>query len=192
VGISGVSSKKGIPLGMLNRSPFLTIITIRNKIIAYKLRPHERPKLLAVDFDGCLTDDHVLIDENGNEFVRVSRKDGLGASRLKNLGVLVLIVSSEKNLVVSTRAAKIQVDVLQGIQNKQVALQEFASCRGIAKSEIWAVGNDVNDLSLFSAAGRAICPKDAAEEVKASSDVVLPIKGGEGILNYLARIIEQT
>ena len=177
---------------MLTRSPFLIILTIQNKMIAYKLRTHKRPKLLAVDFDGCLTDDHVLIDEIGKEFVRVSRKDGLGASRLKNLGVIVLIISAEKNSVVSTRAAKIQVDVLQGIQNKQAALQEFASSRGIAKSEIWAVGNDVNDLSLFRAAGRAICPKDAAEEVKASSDVVLPIKGGEGILNYLARIIEQS
>jgi YrbI family 3-deoxy-D-manno-octulosonate 8-phosphate phosphatase len=165
--------------------------TVRDRVATYKLRQHERPKLLAIDFDGCLTDDHVLVDENGNEFVKVSRKDGLGASRLRLLGVIVLIISSERNLVVSKRAEKIQVEVLQDIKNKQAALQEFASSRGITQNEIWAVGNDINDLGLLNAVGFALCPADASEEVKSVSDMVLPIRGGEGILNYLARAMEK-
>ena len=148
------------------------------------------PKLLAIDFDGCLTDDHVLVDEHGTEFVRVSRKDGLGAGRLRLLGVTVLIISTEENLVVSQRAKKIKVEVMQGVQNKQAALEVFANNRGIAKNFIWAVGNDVNDIGLFKSAGLSLCPSDASSEIKAISDVILPIKGGEGILNYLAKLLE--
>jgi N-acylneuraminate cytidylyltransferase len=137
-----------------------------------------------------LTDDHVLVDEHGVEFVRVSRKDGLGAGRLRQLGISVVIISSEANSVVSKRAAKIKVDAIQGVQNKKVALEEFAQNRGISKNFIWAIGNDVNDTGLFESAGLSLCPSDASTEIKAIADVVLPIQGGEGILNYLARLIE--
>jgi YrbI family 3-deoxy-D-manno-octulosonate 8-phosphate phosphatase len=149
-----------------------------------------KPEIIAIDFDGCLTDDHVLVDEVGHEYVRASRKDGLGAGRLKAMGVTVLIISTEENLVVTQRGKKIKVDVLQGVQNKQKALEEYADKMGTSKEYIWAVGNDVNDLGLFQSAGVKICPKDASPEIKAVSDITLPIKGGEGILNYLARILE--
>ena len=149
------------------------------------------PELLAIDFDGCLTDDHVLIDETGKEFVRVSRKDGLGAGRLKALGITVIIISTEENLVVSQRAKKMKVEVRQGVLNKQVALEEFAHGLGIDRERTWAIGNDVNDTSLFQAAGVTICPSDASVEIKAIADLTLPVKGGKGILNFLAKSLEK-
>ena len=102
----------------------------------------------------------------------------------------MLIISTEENLVVSQRAKKIKVEVIQGVQNKQTALEIFAQSRGIAKNSIWAVGNDVNDIGLFKSAGLSLCPSDASSEIKAISDVILPIQGGEGILNYLAKLVE--
>ena len=164
---------------------------IERRFVARKISKLSPPKLLAIDFDGCLTDDRVLVDETGKEFVRVSRKDGLGAGRLKALGITVIIVSSEENLVVSQRAKKIKVEVRQGVQNKQVALEEFAHGLGIAKERIWAVGNDVNDISLFQAAGVTICPSDASIEIKDVADLTLPIKGGEGLLNFIANLLEE-
>ncbi|CAN2169826.1 COG1778 Low specificity phosphatase (HAD superfamily) [Candidatus Nanopelagicaceae bacterium] len=163
---------------------------IELRFVKRKISKLNPPKLLAIDFDGCLTDDHVLVDETGKEFVRVSRKDGLGAGRLKALGVTVVIVSTEENLVVSQRAKKMKVEVRQGVQNKQVALEEFAHGLGVDRERIWAIGNDVNDISLFQAAGVKICPNDASLEIKAMADLRLPIKGGEGILNFLANLLE--
>ena len=156
----------------------------------HKLSKLSKPGILAIDFDGCLTDDHVFVDETGKEFVRASRKDGLGAGRLKVLGIVVVIVSTEENLVVSQRAQKMQVEVRQGVQNKRIALNDFAQSRGIAREKIWAVGNDVNDLSLFESASFTLCPRDASPEVRAIADLILPINGGEGILNFLANILE--
>ena len=176
---------------LLNKIRLLLNIKINQKLFIRKIRKFGRPKVLAIDFDGCLTDDHVLVDEKGHEFVRVTRKDGLGAGRLKQLDIKVLIISTEENLVVSQRAKKIQVEAMQGVKNKQVALEEFALSRGITKDSIWAIGNDVNDISLFRAAGLKICPKDAAPEIKEISDIILPIEGGAGILNYLAQLLER-
>jgi len=164
---------------------------IERRFVKRKISKLNPPKLLAIDFDGCLTDDHVLVDETGKEFLRVSRKDGLGARRLKALGITVIIVSTEENLVVSQRAKKMKVEVRQGVQNKQVALEEFAHGLGVGRERIWAIGNDVNDISLFQAASVTFCPSDASLEIKAKADLTLPIKGGEGILNFLANLLEE-
>ena len=93
--------------------PFLRL---RRRFASGALIRSTIPKLLAIDFDGCLTEDYVLVDEHGTEFVRVSRKYGLGAGRLRSLGLTVLIISTEENLVVSQRAKKIKVEVIQGVQ----------------------------------------------------------------------------
>ena len=66
-----------------------------------------------------------------------------------------------------------QVEVIQGVQDKQTALEEFALSRGIAKEYIWAIRNDVNYLDLFKSAGLTMCPKDAAVEIKTISDLTL-------------------
>lgn len=165
---------------------------VQRKIACRTLKKHGIPEILAIDFDGCLTDDYVLIDQNGTEFVKVSRKDGLGANRIKAMGVTIVIISTEKNLVVAKRAQKMQVEFMQDVKNKQLTLQEFASIRGTSRHKIWAVGNDINDLGLFASAGLALCPNDAADEVLAKAHVVLPIKGGAGILNFIASFLENS
>lgn len=176
--------------GLVMNNSFIALLGLEQRLIQRKLARIKKPKILAIDFDGCLTDDHVLVDAVGNEFVRVSRKDGLGASRLQALGITVVIVSTEENPVVSQRARKMKVEVRQGVQNKQETLSEFARCKMVAKENIWAVGNDINDVSLFEAASFTICPKDSSTEIKEIANLIIPIKGGEGILNYLARTLE--
>ena len=83
-----------------------------------------------------------------------------------------------------------KVEVRQGVQNKKVALEEFAHGLGVGRERIWAIGNDVNDIALFQAAGVTICPNDASLEIKVVADLRLPIMGGEGILNFLANLLE--
>ena len=52
------------------------------------------PKLIITDFDGCLTDDRVWLNEHGEEFVAANRKDGLGIKRVKKLDSEVLSLLS--------------------------------------------------------------------------------------------------
>jgi 3-deoxy-D-manno-octulosonate 8-phosphate phosphatase KdsC-like HAD superfamily phosphatase len=59
-----------------------------------KLHKIQKPKILFTDFDGCLTDDRVWLNQDGEEFVAANRKDGLALKRLKNLGIQVVITES--------------------------------------------------------------------------------------------------
>ena len=39
--------------------------------------------LIVYDFDGVMTDNCALVDEKGNELVKVNRSDGLAISKIK-------------------------------------------------------------------------------------------------------------
>ena len=83
-----------------------------------KLHKIQKPKIIFTDFDGCLTDDRVWLNQEGEEFVAANRKDGLAVNRLKNLGIQVVITSTETNKVVLARGNKMGVEVLQGLVDK--------------------------------------------------------------------------
>ena len=88
-----------------------------------KLKKQELPKVIFTDFDGCLTDDRVWLNQDGEEFIAANRKDGLAISRLKNFGIKVVITSTETNKVVSARAHKLGIEALQGLSDKVVEIQ---------------------------------------------------------------------
>ena len=67
-------------------------------------------KLIVLDFDGVLTNNKVLLNNKGEEFVSCSRADGIAFDALKVLKVQTIILSTEKNKVVSSRAKKLQVE----------------------------------------------------------------------------------
>ena len=74
--------------------------------------------LVVYDFDGVMTDNKVYIDQKGNEMVQVNRADGLGVAEIKKMGVQQIIISTEKNPVVSARASKLGILCMQDIENQ--------------------------------------------------------------------------
>lgn len=144
--------------------------------------PHDALDVDAVitDFDGVHTADTVYVDETGRESVRVSRSDGLGISILRKAGIPFLICSREQNPVVSARAAKLGVDVLQALTDKETAVREWLARVGIDPARAAYVGNDVNDLGPMSAVGWPIAVADAHPQVLRAARVVLSKPGGEG------------
>ena len=95
----------------------------------------------------------MLVDQHAVEAVRVSRGDGLGVSMLREAGVPFVIVSKERNPVVGARAAKLEVDVLQGVDDKVCALTAWLDRRGLQARQVAYVGNDINDLPVMAAVG---------------------------------------
>ena len=156
-----------------------------------KLRNSKVPKILFTDFDGCLTDDRVWFNLDGEEFVAANRKDGLAIKRLKSLGIQVVIASTETNKVVLARGNKMGVDVLQGLADKAQAIEQYLKQKGLSWNDIWYVGNDVNDLGAIERAKLSLCPSDAVKKVRKTVDIVLKTKGGYGILSEIATLLEQ-
>ncbi len=141
---------------------------------------------VVTDFDGVHTDDTVSIALAGDERVTVSRSDGLGVRLLREAGVRVLILSTEKHPIVAARADKLQVEVLHGIDDKAAALSQWAASNDIPLSRIAYVGNDINDLGCLAAVGWPIAVRGSHESVLSAARVVLSKRGGHGAVRELA------
>ena len=61
-------------------------------------------RLLVLDFDGVMTDNRVLVNQDGTEAVWCHRGDGWGIARLKERGVAIIVISTEANPVVECGA----------------------------------------------------------------------------------------
>jgi YrbI family 3-deoxy-D-manno-octulosonate 8-phosphate phosphatase len=155
-----------------------------------KLRNSQLPKILFTDFDGCLTDDRVWLNQEGEEFVAANRKDGLAVKRLKNLGIQVVIASTETNKVVLARGNKMGVDVLQGLEDKAGAIEQYLNQNNLTWKDVWYIGNDINDLGAIKRASLSLCPGDAVKKVRKTVDVVLKTNGGYGILEEIVTSLE--
>jgi len=142
-------------------------------------------QLIVYDFDGVMTDNHVYVDQDGREMVRVNRADGLGISGIKKIGIQQIIISTEKNPVVSTRAKKLGIPCLQGIDNKKKALIDYCKKNDIDLRNVAYLGNDINDMEVMEIAGSTFCPADAHENIKGISDIILSKNGGNGVIREL-------
>jgi YrbI family 3-deoxy-D-manno-octulosonate 8-phosphate phosphatase len=156
-----------------------------------KLQKIPKPKILFTDFDGCLTDDRVWLNQDGEEFVAANRKDGLAVKRLKNLGIQVVITSTETNKVVSARGTKMGVEVLQGLSDKAESIEQYLKEKNLSWNDVWYIGNDVNDLGAIEKARLSISPADAVKKVRKIVDIVLKTNGGRGILSEIATELEK-
>ncbi|MFF0791933.1 cytidylyltransferase domain-containing protein [Streptomyces spiralis] len=141
---------------------------------------------VVLDFDGTQTDDRVLIDSDGREFVSVHRGDGLGIAALRKSGLKMLILSTEQNPVVAARARKLRLPVLHGIDRKDLALKQWCEEQGIAPERVLYVGNDVNDLPCFALAGWPVAVASAHDLVRGAARAVTTVPGGDGAIREIA------
>jgi YrbI family 3-deoxy-D-manno-octulosonate 8-phosphate phosphatase len=156
-----------------------------------KIKKSKLPKIIITDFDGCLTDDRVWLNQDGEEFVAANRKDGLAVKRLKNLGIQVVIASTETNKVVLARGNKMGVKVLQGLEDKAEAIEQYLKQKNLTWNDVWYIGNDLNDLGAIERANLSLSPADAVKKVRKTVDIVLKTNGGRGILSEIATELEK-
>lgn len=139
-----------------------------------------------------MTDNRVLVSEDGREAVFVNRGDGLAVSALKKLGVRQIILSTETNPVVAARGRKLGIPVIQGQADKAAALRDYADKEAIDLSRAVYIGNDVNDLAAIHLVGFTVAPADARESVKAVATFVTHARGGEGVIREFFELIQGT
>ena len=148
---------------------------------------------IVFDFDGIFTDNKVYVNQQGQEFVRCDRADGLGFNILRNyieaneLKLSFFVLSKEKNPVVTARCEKLNLSCYQGCDNKLHFLKSYLSSNSLSSSGLCYVGNDLNDLPAIMLAGVSIAPSDAHPIIKQYADHVLPNKGGN---SFVRSVIE--
>jgi YrbI family 3-deoxy-D-manno-octulosonate 8-phosphate phosphatase len=146
-------------------------------------------KLLLYDFDGVMTDNKVIISEDGNESVVCNRSDGLAVAKIKQWGVPQAIISTETNKVVAVRAAKMDIPVVHGISSKKETVLAYCKELNVRPQETLYIGNDINDLEAMLVVGFPVCPNDAYKEIKKIAKLIVPVNGGNGVIRELLNVL---
>lgn len=146
-------------------------------------------KAICFDFDGVFTDNNVITDQHGIEYISSSRSDGLGLQKLSSLDIPSYIISTETNPVVAARARKLGITAYTGVENKLSCLEELSCSLSIPLANFMFVGNDINDLNAMTSVGFPVSPADALFEIKSISCFVTSAYGGRGAVREICDLV---
>jgi 3-deoxy-D-manno-octulosonate 8-phosphate phosphatase (KDO 8-P phosphatase) len=135
---------------------------------------------LLFDVDGVLTDGRLYYGA-GEPLVAFDIKDGWALKAARRAGLRVGILTGRNTPAVTARAADLGLDAtILGREDKGAAFDEFLARCGCGAAQVAYVGDDLLDLPVLRRAGLALCPADAAAEVRAAVHRVLARDGGRG------------
>lgn len=141
------------------------------------------------DYDGVLTDGHVLLTDSGDALRMANVKDGYALQLAIKNGYRVAIITGGRSQSIRTRFEALQIkDVFIGVQNKLEVFNNYLEKHGLHPEEVLYMGDDIPDFELMRAAGIPTCPSDACEEIKSVAKYISGYAGGRGCVRD---VIEQ-
>ncbi len=146
-------------------------------------------RALVTDVDGVLTDGLIYLGGE-DEFQAFHVRDGLGIKFLQAAGIPVVILSGRAPASLLARMRMLGIDVFKaGRIDKQVAFEELCATLELTPSQCAYLGDDLPDLAPIAMAGASFCPEDAVTEVRERVDEVVPLRGGQGVIRFVAERI---
>lgn len=143
--------------------------------------------VLVYDCDGVLTDNKVTVDEKGHEYVSFNRGDGFAISKISQIPLVQLVISTEVNPIVTKRCQKLKIPVYNGVDDKKSVLHNYCVSNHIMPENVMFIGNDLNDLECMKYVGVRGCPLDAEPEIKDICQWISNKNGGDGVIRDLYR-----
>ena len=147
-------------------------------------------RLLALDVDGVLTDGRLYFTEDGQEIKTFDTQDGHGIKMLQNAGIRIAIITGRTTRLVERRVVNLGIGLLlQGREDKLVALKELSVQLDIPLDEMAYVGDDWPDIPAIRAAGLGMAVANAHREVRRHADFVSMAAGGRGAVREICDLI---
>lgn len=147
-------------------------------------------KLVVLDVDGVMTNGSVYFSAQGDELKAFSILDGQGIKALMKYGIDVAIITGRTSPLTARRAKDLGIpNILQGREDKKVALSEISSELSIPFENICYVGDDLPDLSAIIAANLGVTVPNAHSFIKEHADFCTTVKGGEGAVREVSDLI---
>ncbi len=141
----------------------------------------QQVRLAVFDVDGVMTDGGLYFTSNGDEIKRFNVRDGIGIKWLMSNHIKVAIITGRRSELVSRRARDLGIDLLiQGREDKVVALQELLDQIQLAPENVGYLGDDLPDLAAIRFAGFGATVADGVPLVKEHADWIAPSAGGRG------------
>ena len=146
--------------------------------------------LLALDVDGVLTDGSINMGAQGELFKSFYAQDGLGISVALRNGLEIAIITGRKSEIFHRRAQELGIQMVQeGVKDKYLVLEQLQNQLGLSRGQVAYMGDYLNDLPAFRAAGVTFAPADAVEEVLEAASFVTEAAGGRGAVREAIAMI---
>lgn len=147
-------------------------------------------RLLLLDVDGVLTDGRLYYGNNGEELKAFNIQDGLGIKLLQRNGVKVGIITGRSSELLARRANELGIDlVVQGREDKLIALQEVLKTHDYRMEEIAFLGDDLPDVAVIRQVGLGVAVANARHFVVENAVWQTNASGGHGAVRELVDMI---
>ena len=147
-------------------------------------------KLLLLDVDGVLTDGKLYYGNSGEELKAFNIQDGLGIKLLQQGGIQVGIITGRVSTLLQRRADELGINpVIQGREDKLIALRELLESKNLGLHQIAFMGDDLPDLSAINSVGLGITVANASSTLAAKADWQTLRSGGDGAVREAAEMI---
>ncbi|MDA0176128.1 acylneuraminate cytidylyltransferase [Mesoflavibacter profundi] len=157
-----------------------------------QLKKAEKITHLVLDVDGVFTDGTITYTKEGEHTKQFDMRDGMGLEILRQFGVTVMIMTSERSELVAKRMEKLQIEhVFLGVKDKHTLLTQLAKTHQFSLNNVAYVGDDVNDLANICSVGWSLAPNNAMQEVINQADIILPKPSGAGAIRSACQFIKQ-
>lgn len=145
-------------------------------------------KAFAFDVDGVFSG-NITLTESGEQLRTMNIKDGYAVQLAIKKGFSIAIITGSYSEGIRKRFEGLGVkDVFMRSEQKINEFQSFLTKYSLKSSEVIYMGDDIPDYEVMKIAGIAVCPSDAAYEIKEISKYISSINGGNGCVRD---IIEQ-
>jgi 3-deoxy-D-manno-octulosonate 8-phosphate phosphatase (KDO 8-P phosphatase) len=149
-----------------------------------------RIRLVAFDVDGVLTDGRLYYSGDGEMKKVFHVRDGVGLKLLPDMGIDVAVISAKDSPPLQARLSDLGIKYgFPGCHDKLACLKTLVSTLGLIPDEVAFVGDDLVDLHVMEWCGYGIAPADAFDLVLERADLVLPVKGGQGVARCVADLV---
>ena len=124
-------------------------------------------KMIITDFDGVLTDNFVIINEDFSTSRKLNFKDIMAFAILKRNNYKIGIISGEANSAIEYLAEKFKAEeVHQKIRVKIDVLKDIVERYNLSEDEFLYIGDDINDIECLEFAKYKITVPHAVKKVR--------------------------
>ena len=145
------------------------------------LEKFRRVKAFVFDVDGVLTDHSIFVFENGRIVRKLNDKDLIALRKAIEHKYKIAIISGGSLNGLAPIFKDIGItDIYEKARDKKAAYDEFKTIYEIDNEEVLYMGDDLPDYPVMRIVGLPVCPKNAAPEIRAITQYMSPLGGGEG------------
>ncbi|WP_273426549.1 HAD family hydrolase [Marinobacter sp.] len=147
-------------------------------------------RLIAFDVDGIMSDGRLYFSANGDELKAFNILDGLGMKQLMAAGIDVAVITGRKSPLTEKRMRDLGIPhLMQGREDKRIALQELLSTMDLPAEATAYMGDDLPDLPAIRFAGLGLTVPNGYWLVREHADYCTQAAGGSGAVREVSDLL---